>query len=354
MKLVAFRNFLVRDLRLRNPWNYKAPLLISFPYYIIGATGVPVSRGLLGILASFCTIVGIALIAYFINDAADIEKDRLAGRANALAHMTFSRKTLLLVSFVVIALLPWLYLPFRWQNGSLLAFELLLFVLYAFPPFRLKERGMLGLFADALYAHAIPAVLAAMTFSLMAERTYDLLTWFVVALGLWQFFLGVRNIVLHQLMDFAGDARSATKTLVVCWGTKRTSTVLKRDLVPLEIAGFGFFAIVVSLNIPVFIPTYVIYLALTVFRIKHLRRQPLPADARQMLYKYLDDFYIEWVPLLFLGYLISHDPHFLPLLLMHLLLFRNALGEWSREIKNLLGISWNRSLPWRVVRWGNK
>src|SRR5262249_57433548 len=111
-------------------------------------------------------------------------------------------------SFLPVALLPWLYLPLHWENGSLLGFELLLFVLYAFPPFRLKERGMLGLFADALYAHAIPAVLAVMTFSLMANRAYDHLTWFVLALGLWQFFLGVRNIVLHQLKDFDGDTRS--------------------------------------------------------------------------------------------------------------------------------------------------
>src|SRR5215471_12177750 len=295
MKLVAFRNFIVRDLRLRSPWNCKAPLLISFPYYIIGATGVPVSRGLLGILASFCTIVGIALIAYFTNDAADIEKDRLAGRANALAHLTFRRKTLLLVSFVIIALLPWLYLPFRWQNGSLLAFELLLFVLYAFPPFRLKERGMLGLFADALYAHAIPAVLAVMTFVLMADRAYEQMTWFVVVLGLWQFSLGVRNIVLHQLKDIDGDVRSATRTLAVCWGTRRTTTALKRVIVPMEIVSLGLFAIVVSREIPIFVPAYMVYLALTVIKIKYVWKEPLPADTRQRLYKYLDDFYIEWI-----------------------------------------------------------
>src|SRR5262245_54556734 len=86
--VVAFCNFAARKLRLSNPWNYKAPLLISFPYYIIGAAGVPLSRGLLGIVASFCTIVGIAGLAYFINDAADIEKDRLAGRENALARLS--------------------------------------------------------------------------------------------------------------------------------------------------------------------------------------------------------------------------------------------------------------------------
>jgi hypothetical protein len=58
-------DLIVRRLRLRNPWNYKAPLLIAFPYFAIGAGRVSWDRAVAGILAALCTIAGIAGVAIF-------------------------------------------------------------------------------------------------------------------------------------------------------------------------------------------------------------------------------------------------------------------------------------------------
>ena len=73
-----FVDLVYRRLRLRNPWNYKAPLLISLPYFMIAVGRVPWDRALLGILAALCTIAGIAGAAYFINDLGDARSDLLA------------------------------------------------------------------------------------------------------------------------------------------------------------------------------------------------------------------------------------------------------------------------------------
>jgi 4-hydroxybenzoate polyprenyltransferase len=133
-----FADLLYRRLRLRNPWNYKAPLLISLPYFMIGVGRVPWERALLGILAALCTIAGVAGAAYFINDLGDARADLLAGKDNVVAAMGWRQRVLTLGLFLAAALGPWLYLPFTRTSGILLAAEFGLFVIYCFPPFRLK------------------------------------------------------------------------------------------------------------------------------------------------------------------------------------------------------------------------
>ena len=65
-RLAGWRRFgelIYRKLRLRNPWSYKAPFLISLPYFMIAVGRVPPATAVLGILASLCTIAGIAATA---------------------------------------------------------------------------------------------------------------------------------------------------------------------------------------------------------------------------------------------------------------------------------------------------
>src|SRR5262245_10156047 len=117
-------DLIVRRLRLRNPWNYKAPLLMAFPYFAIGAGRVPWDRAPGAILAAMCTIAGIAGVAYFLNDLMDVDEDRRAGKDNAVATLSGAQRLLLLALFLVATLAPWLYLPFTATTGALLAAEL--------------------------------------------------------------------------------------------------------------------------------------------------------------------------------------------------------------------------------------
>ena len=118
---------------------------------------MPIKDGFLSIGAALATTIGFVGFAYLTNDLADRKKDALAGKLNGTASLSNSTIAILILAFLSSALLPWLYLPIDHVSVACITAELALFVLYAFPPFRLKERGILGVFTDALYAHAIPA-----------------------------------------------------------------------------------------------------------------------------------------------------------------------------------------------------
>jgi 4-hydroxybenzoate polyprenyltransferase len=135
-------------------------------------------------------------------------------------------------------------------TGALLVAELGLFIVYCFPPFRLKERAFWGIAADATYAHALPAVLAMLTFALMASEPYRDLRIVAVTLGAWQFAVGMRNIALHQLHDRERDARAGARTLAITFGAAKLERLLRVVFVPLEIATFAVFLVVLTRSIP--------------------------------------------------------------------------------------------------------
>jgi hypothetical protein len=319
-------------LRLKNPWNYKAPFLISLPYFMSAVGRIPASRALLGLLASLLTIFGIAATAYLLNDWSDTEKDRAGGKPNAVAQLGLAQRGALLLAFLSAALLPWLYLPFTRLTGALLAAELGLFVVYCFPPFRLKERGVLGLLTDACYAHALPAVLAVVTFAAMAPRPYPQLASLLLALLAWQLALGVRNITLHQLQDHDSDLRSGTRTVATAVGPERLSAWLTRAVVPLELFGFTAFTLVAARGLPALLWAYPAFVLLTLARRRALGLPVLPAGARGLLYAFLDDFYVDWLPLAVLFSLLAIEPGYWPLLVIHLLLFRSGLRQLGQEL----------------------
>jgi hypothetical protein len=96
------------------------------------------------------------------------------------------------------------------------------------PPIRIKERGAAGLITDALYAHAIPAVMAAYTYTLISNQLPDLV--FIGMLFSWQFCVGIRNVLIHQLSDLHSDKESGTKTFV----SKRSTAISDQTLPALK------------------------------------------------------------------------------------------------------------------------
>lgn len=327
-----FVTLVVRRLRLRNPWNYKAPLLIAFTYLTVAACDVAAPTALIGMLASLATIAGIAGVAYFLNDLGDVRHDLAAGKDNAVASMTLPQRGLTLVFFLALALLPWTVLPLTRPGALLLATEFVLFLLYCMPPFRLKERGWLGLLADALYAHALPAVLAMITFAAMATAAPAELALhaLLAAVFAWQFALGLRNIVLHQLLDHHNDVTSGSRTLAVTLGPATLGAILARVLVPMEIVTFGAFTLAAAPQLPWLLPAFGLYTLFATLRLRGLGL-PQPRTLREALFIYADNFYADWLPLLILIALLKQTPACWPLAALHLLLFRNGLRQTWRD-----------------------
>ena len=322
--LKRFLLFFTKKLRLSNPWNFKAPLLITFPYLVMLLSNDMATHAFLAVIVSIVVIIGVAGLGYLSNDLGDRKKDARIGKENVLIGMPWSGLLVLFLLFFAFTLLPWLYLPFNSISGLLLALQLGLFFLYAMPPFRLKERGVLGLVSDALYGHALPAVLAAYTFYLFCGAQMVNFKAFLLLLFSWQSVQGVRNILFHQIKDFESDQKSGTATFVTSRGLEPSLKLVKTRLLPAEVLLFALFL------------TGIWFLwghwMLTLFALGHTlaclfryRKQWASMDYRARAYACLDDFYILWLPLLVLLLMCLESRHFWPILVLHLLLFKNGI-----------------------------
>ncbi|MEM9024754.1 MAG: UbiA family prenyltransferase, partial [Bacteroidota bacterium] len=234
-RLWPFLHFFSRSLRLSNPWNFKVPALMAIPYFLLLAGDTDNATAYTAVGLSLATIIGLAGIAYLSNDLADRNTDERAGKPNATAQFQRWHIVALYLGFGLLALGPWWWFPKTWLSYGLLLAELVLFLVYAFPPLRLKERPVWGIVADATYGHVIPATLAGWTFYQVTGAIYAPITGLLWALAVWQLLLGMRNILFHQLQDAANDRQSGTRTFVTAFGAAKADTVV-RLLVPFEVA----------------------------------------------------------------------------------------------------------------------
>ena len=331
--MFRFLQNLLQRLRLSEPLRYKVPVLLGLVFLIIQSTGIEFKVAVWYLLLSLITIVGIAGIAYLLNDWADIASDAAAGKPNALAAMPWLARWYLLVLFLVLALSPWFYFPFRVVNALLLCFEIMLFWAYAFAPFRLKEKALAGVLADALYAHAIPALLATLTFTAIAEETGGHTTYSITNIPstgialicLWQFTLGIRNILLHQISDYHNDQRAGLHTFAVRYGiagSRKGVTFMLAAEVLLFVCMIIFFE-ALHYTIPL---GYTLFVAYSFFEQSHFKAEAIK-DVRSIAYLLLDDFYLDWFPLLVLCSLCISDIRFVVVALVYLLLFRSIVKQ---------------------------
>jgi 4-hydroxybenzoate polyprenyltransferase len=319
--MTDFLIFFTKRLRLSNPWNFKVPFLIAIPYLLL-LLGNYNGNGLIFVLASVSIIIGIAGFGYLTNDLGDRNKDKLIQKQNVTYQLPVSGIISLFLFFLVLALAPWWYLPMNNWSYLLLGLQFFLFCVYAFPPFRFKERGFSGVVIDALYAHLAPALLAAHTFHLIGGQTFPDFFNFLVLLGGWQFILGIRNILFHQLKDLNDDLQSGTRTFVTSYGEKRTEQLLKKLLLPAEVILFIVFVVFVNYFLFFFLPAVILYWMIQ--RVK-FRRDFRTMGYRKMVYVFLDDLYIQWVPLFILSGLVISSFQFIAITILHICIFRNGI-----------------------------
>lgn len=326
--MISFFHFFTQKLRLSNPWRYKVPLLIAFCYFLLLAGNVHPKTSALSFLAAIATTIGFMGFGYLTNDLADRKKDALAGKSNGTAGLSTISVVLLVITFLAIAILPWFYLPKDGISAICIIAELALFVLYAFPPFRLKERGFLGVLTDALYAHVVPGFLASWTFFLVGNKEYDEFFYFVIALCTWQLFSGIRNIVSHHYKDFENDLSSGTKTFATGIGKDRTYRLMKRVFVPLEVISFAVFLVFVQFEVDFLFIALIIFL---LFAWANFRNGESDTLLKHFTNTFLDRFYIHWFPYVVIFTLVFASFDFWWLLVLHFLIFHPLIGKIARR-----------------------
>ena len=325
-----FFSLFAEKLRLSNPWNYKVPLLISIPYLILCIKAIPASTAYMFIGLSYCTILGIAAFGYLTNDLADRVPDKLAGKPNGTESLNDFQLFLIGCGALGFALVPWMVFPTSELSWMLVSAELALFVLYAFPPFRFKEKPVLGVISDALYAHAVPAALAAWTFLMIVNEQVEDWRVLLIALVSWQFTVGLRGIAFHHLKDFENDLSSGTRTLATFLGKEKFTTAVKLGFIPLEFIAFSAFIFALGWNWWLMVAVGTIFFLRIVFWQFRLRSE---LEYRKLVHVHLDDFYIRWFPMLVLGFLILGQPELVGIAVVHLIMFPSVVKDFFNLLK---------------------
>ena len=177
------------------------------------------------ILLSLVTSIGFAGLGYFINEYFDLESDAKAGKQNKLAPVTSFGRLIILIIVLLLTFTPWIFLPKNNFSFILIGLQIILFLLYSMPFPRLKESIYLSLVLDALYAYSVPLLLSFHTFSLLAKSSMYPPWFFLFFLAVT--FIGLRNILTHQIKDIFKDEFSGQKTLPMVVGFNATVQLVK-------------------------------------------------------------------------------------------------------------------------------
>jgi 4-hydroxybenzoate polyprenyltransferase len=145
---------------------------------------------------------------YLINDLADVELDRKHQKSNVFLHTNPAKARVIVMAVLCGGTL--LAIPFLnriWFVGLDLLW-LAAATFYSLPPFRLKERGLVGLATTILAQQTIPTALLWVAFS--SSLNWDALVFIAFATA-----RGVSSDVGHQMRDWVHDVGTGTTTFAV-------------------------------------------------------------------------------------------------------------------------------------------
>lgn len=93
-------------LRFNNPWQYKAPTILSIVYFWAAQAQLPTGKALASIVAAGLTVAGIGAFGYILNDWADIDSDQKAGKTNHLSSYSPPKRWTFLFASLFLAGIP--------------------------------------------------------------------------------------------------------------------------------------------------------------------------------------------------------------------------------------------------------
>jgi len=304
--------------RIYDKVQYKLSL-IFISLYIVIYNYQQIETDILSYLGlAVVTSIGIAGLGYILNDYKDLQNDIKNNKRNIFIQLNKNGRVIITVLFLCLAGIPWLYFPFDLISFLLIAFELLLFFIYAFPPFRLKEKGFWGIICDSLYAQVIPCSLAAYTFYKIQPPKVFIAPAFIIIGICWLFIIGIRNILIHQIDDFENDKNTDTQTFATNYGKRKTMQIVYKTIFPIEILLFITLLYILPKNGTFIIILYIIYtIAIYLINKEQFRKN----FAHYINQRILNEFYEIYLPalLLLIYYFSGNYSLYIPI--FHLLLF---------------------------------
>ena len=310
------------------------PLPVGIACAFAYSNQISASRfGIPALLLLFCGVTA-ALFASLINDIADLEKDRLAGKEKAIGKFGPGGRTLLLCAVVVFSLASLLTLI---SNGYPIAGLIYLaiiavFAAYSLPPVRLKERSYWGLIAVALGEHVLPTMLALSLLWPLTESA-QLLNWLIGA-GIWSFAFGLRGIIWHQLSDIDADAAGHCTTAATTIGTKALTSAGNCFVFPLEVVSFAYL-LILSDN-PLSYAFLFLHGLIEFLNFKYMEAGLMVVSPKENGRFILFEYYQLLFPLSLLLSLTIRDSAYLIASVSFMILFAEPLGRLLKILLHLL------------------
>ena len=204
---------LLKFTRYSDWWEYKLIPLLSISYLTTVGIHQPLNDALPRIGLLFAALIVGAIYVSVINDITDIREDAVAGKRNTMANINpwmqgaIVSFCLLFGAYVIFLLYP--------DTPSMIfgGLTYLVFTLYSVEPFRLKKRGIWGVFCDASGAHLFPSLVMANNLMFFFGYKTDFVL--IIAIGVWAFMYGMRGILWHQFTDRDNDIKSGINTYAV-------------------------------------------------------------------------------------------------------------------------------------------
>lgn len=335
---------------------YKIPPLLAVGYALILALELPFSEAVLTLFLVLLCILSVAAYGHVVNDIFDIHEDLDAGKANAMARFSPLQRTLFCALFVAMGAAPFVFHNLGASAAILLGINYLLPTAYSIPPVRLKERGVLGVATDALGAHMVPTLF--MAASMLERSATPGLSSFALlgAAALWSFCLGLRGIIVHQVLDRNRDIRANVATFVA--GARRRRPL--RNFVlhltyPFEVVGLLAFVVLLLPVSPALGAFAAIFVFAETLKIVFAWKQTIFYPERPAREPYIpllnNEFYEVWLPCALVIQLVFEDARFALVFAMHVLVFRVGIVKWLGGLA-VLGTDTARRLHLRLFGGG--
>ncbi len=318
--------------RWRAWWFNKVPLWVLLTRLVLD--GRPfTSTALLGLAAVVLTVCAGSNFAYALNELFDQDEDGRIGRSNAAAGVPVARVWLVVLGSAATAFLI-STLAGGLPGLILCAATLCLPPLYSIPPLRFKERMWLGVFADALAAHAAPAALTLLVVRHLALRPVfpGLAT---ATLG-WSFLVGLRGILSHQLNSAEADAAAGLKTVASRLGQPRLEALIVRVVLPAELGLLACLMALCQCGVVLW-ATAIIYILAEAAKVYtgRFETQVLRRPSRSYVPFVEESFYKTWGPMVLPIDAARHDLVYLTLLPAFILFFRPLVQGETDRLKRL-------------------
>ena len=125
-------------------WDFKLPTVLFVFYLLLGTMEFDLFGTVLLLAVVVVVVASAASCGHVVNDISDVESDRVAGKQNAMADSSPTRRGAFLVLFGLTGFTPLLLARAEPISYLLLAAIYVSVTLYSIPPIRTKERGVLG------------------------------------------------------------------------------------------------------------------------------------------------------------------------------------------------------------------